>query len=502
MNQSLRLRLTLLVIAVFAFSLLAAGAMARTHLRRTLESDARTALDSVLQDHVGANGSQPLAANGEVTRVFYLDEDGNEVTQSEFDRLVLLSIEQEMANGTVFATPLPGEAGTVVEMGPLPAEALTTTQMEALIASLPPTEAGIFETVSFEVLESSGNPTRINLGDDRFGVTQVVSIGDESLVIGVSTPRAPIEASISTFTSTGLLLIPLLTALVGVATWATTSRALRPVEAIRRQVEQIDPSSLDHHVAQPGGSDEIDRLARTMNDMLDRLHNASQRQRQFISDASHELRSPITATLATIETTNRSTIANDWPELSSTLANEQHQLANIVDDLLLLATLDERQPVMTDDVDLDELALREARREHPVPITVAIDQPHRRNGNAHLLERCIANLVENAAQHASTRVEVRLMTDVEGRVVVRVDDDGPGIDRQDRERVFDRFTRLDYSRNRRDGGTGLGLAIARDIAERHDATILVSTSDLDGARFDVVFEQTQENQKPRYLATT
>lgn len=468
--RSLRVRLTLLVSALFALALTGTGLIARSQLSRALEADATSYAQALLDDFFEPTIPGTVETT-DVTQFVYLDADGNELTGQGLEDLLTSAIESEIPNLLE-----PGAAITFDVPSPLTFE-----------TGPPVDDAFLSEVAIFQPIKATGTSSTMSVGSAIL-VTQPAIVGDVPISVGVSTPRQPINDTINTVTIAALILLPILTGIVGAVTWLTTVRALRPVEAIRSQVALTDPDRLDHHVPQPGSGDEIDRLATTMNDMLDRLHQATLTQRRFISDASHELRSPITATLATIDTTDAAAVAARWPETAATIRFEQERLAGLVDDLLLLAQLDESEmSTRFEDVDLDELALGEAQRPRSRPVQVIVEAPQRVSGNARLLGRCLANLVDNAARHAATHVEVTVATNQSGQPVIRVDDDGPGVPVDMRQLVFERFARLDEARARKDGGAGLGLAIASRLAEQHHATLTVGDSPLGGARFEIRF---------------
>ncbi|WP_431770933.1 ATP-binding protein [Streptomyces cucumeris] len=270
-------------------------------------------------------------------------------------------------------------------------------------------------------------------------------------------------------------------------TWLLVGRALRPVAAIRREVTEITERDLHRRVPVPAARDEIARLARTMNATLDRLHQAMTRQRRFVADASHELRSPIAAVRTQLELAMARPHRTDWPSAVHKALQDTERLQAVASDLLLLARLDAQDAPPRSPVDLRALAAEEARR-HPgtVALTPAGDGTGPAadpvvHGSRVQLSRLLTNLTDNARRH--TRASVRLTVGrYEDAVELTVDDDGPGIPEADRGRVFERFTRLDHARARQDGGTGLGLAIAHDIAHAHGGTLTVLTSPEGGAR--------------------
>jgi signal transduction histidine kinase len=304
--------------------------------------------------------------------------------------------------------------------------------------------------------------------------------------IAVASPLDAVRRSVDTVGDVLWLATPFLVALVAALAWFLTGRALRPVEVLRAEVDEITHTTMHRRVPVPPGSDEVARLATTMNDMLDRLEGAADRQRRFVADASHELRSPITTMRADLEVALRSPAGVDWPDLARRMLAENERLSLLVDDLLELARLDEGRPARPRvDVDLDDLVHDEAARASSrVHVDVAGVSAGRVHGDLRQLGQVVRNLVDNAARHASSRVAVTLTT--EGpEAVLRVDDDGPGVPAGDRERVFERFARLDEGRAREGGGAGLGLALVQRVVAAHGGTVTVGDAPLGGARFEV-----------------
>jgi signal transduction histidine kinase len=260
---------------------------------------------------------------------------------------------------------------------------------------------------------------------------------------------------------------PALLLLVAGLTYVLTGRALRPVESMRRKVASIDADSLDVRVALPAAKDEVWHLASTLNVMLARLEASAAAQRQFVSDASHELRSPLAAIRTNVEVAAAHPELGGWDQTTAVVLDECTRIEHLVADLLLLATADEQGVrLRRGDVDLDEVARAEAAR-----VGAAFSGPPVRvQGDVQRLQRVVRNVVDNAARHAASSVTVSLREGA-GQAVLEVRDDGPGIPAAERERVFDRFVRLDESRSRAGGGSGLGLAIARQLVEAHHGTI-------------------------------
>ena len=282
--------------------------------------------------------------------------------------------------------------------------------------------------------------------------------------------------------------LPVLLAVVGATTWLVVGRALAPVDAIRREVEEISATQLHRRVPDPPGRDEIARLAHTMNRMLDRLERAARRQRRFISDASHELRSPVAAIRQHAEVAVAHPEVMTVPDLAATVLAENLRVQGLVEDLLLLASADEQTLVPTaHPVDVDDLVFAEARRLRSTTslrVDIGGVSAGRVSGDQTRLARAVGNLAANAARHAAGVVSFAL-SEHDGVVTLTVDDDGPGIPLADRDRVFQRFVRLDTARSRDGGGPGLGLAIVTEIIRAHGGVVSIFDSPLGGARFTV-----------------
>jgi signal transduction histidine kinase len=285
--------------------------------------------------------------------------------------------------------------------------------------------------------------------------------------------------------------VPLVVAALGLVLWVSVGRALRPVESMREEADRITVAQLRRRLPVPGGDDEIPRLARTLNEMLDRIDEGQRLQRQFVSDASHELRSPLAVIRQAAE------VARAYPDrvtsadLADDVLAESHRLEDLVSALLLLARLEGDDEGATGVVDLDDLVLIEAARLGG-RAEVAIDTQQvaeaQVRGSAVLLGQVVRNLLENACRHATSTVVVsldRTGEDQDGQVRLEVADDGRGIAADDRARVFERFVRLDDARARDEGGSGLGLAIVRKIVDSSGGTVEITESSSGGARFIV-----------------
>jgi len=330
-----------------------------------------------------------------------------------------------------------------------------------------------------------------SLDEESFRTRIQNTEGRQRVRIVVGTPLDDLEHIQDTLVQSLLIALPALLALIAALIWTVVGRALHPVEAIRSRVDEIGARQLDQRVPVPKAQDEIGHLAVTMNEMLDRLQSASTRQARFVSDASHELRTPIAIVQHELEVAIAADDLEQWRDTGPELLDESHRMQRLVDDLLLLARLERprHEPSLAVEgtlIDVDDLVIAEIHRRPPgAPIDASGISAGQVRGNADQLARAVSNLLDNAVRHARSKVAVRVGSN-EGNVVIDIDDDGEGVPDEQRERIFERFTRADTARDREHGGTGLGLAIAREIIVDHGGTISLDRSpSLHGARFTV-----------------
>ncbi|WP_371596770.1 sensor histidine kinase [Streptomyces sp. NBC_00564] len=284
---------------------------------------------------------------------------------------------------------------------------------------------------------------------------------------------APADTAVITMIWALVPVTALLVVLIAGLTWYAMGRALRPVADIRAEFADITAHSLQQRVPVPDSHDEVALLAETMNGTLDQLQRAVGRLRTFTSDASHELRGPLTTLKARLELALARPDRAEWTTVGDEALHDTTRLEEIVADLLLLARLDARQPLKLQPLCVTDLVRRTVAERYPhQPVVLLTDSAPDTTvpGSRTALARLLTNLLDNALRHAHSSVTVEVR-DTERELVVEVMDDGPGIPAADRERVFDRFTRLDDARTPSQGGTGLGLAIARDIATAHGGTL-------------------------------
>jgi signal transduction histidine kinase len=335
---------------------------------------------------------------------------------------------------------------------------------------------------------------RLFIDGDRIGVrgpVRVVSVPAGGATVVVAKPMADLQQSLDRMRAVLLVAFPLLVAALAGVTWRVVGATLRPVEALRAGAAEISAGEVSAggrpaKLPVPDSHDEIHRLATTLNDMLDRLDAARARQRAFVADAAHELRSPLANMRTQIEVAQHLGDRTDWPEVAADLLADTQRLARLVDDLLLLARADDARvrDRAVEPVELGGLLHAVAERYPPDLVSVVDSDAAWTEGEPEALRRAVANLVDNAVRHARHRVELAVAPDG-SQLLLTVTDDGPGIPAADRERVFDRFTRLDDARARDAGGAGLGLAIVRELVRRHGGTVRLVEADGGGLRAEI-----------------
>jgi signal transduction histidine kinase len=329
------------------------------------------------------------------------------------------------------------------------------------------------------------------LGFDFEGPTLVV-------VLGTETPDGPaqlvVAASLDTEDTLDVLLeilgwsFPAVLVVVGAVTWWGTGRALRPVEAMRQEADQISHSDLHRRLPVPETDDEVRRLAVTMNEMLERLEASAAQHYQFVADASHELKSPVAAIRTMLEVARANPSRVEFEQLIEDLLHEDLRLEMLVGDLLTLARHDERGlTIRASDVDLDDLIRSESAMvmtAQSAPIDLGEVDPVRLHADPDRLRQLLRNLLDNSVRHA--RAGVWVISRTEGdEAVLLVSNDGDPIPPEQRQRIFERFVRLDDARGRDDGGTGLGLPVVQAITHAHGGRVAVIDPLHGGATFEV-----------------
>ncbi|MFL6106437.1 MAG: sensor histidine kinase [Marmoricola sp.] len=324
---------------------------------------------------------------------------------------------------------------------------------------------------------------------DKFTVVGIRATGKQRVAL-VIVGRSTEQRDETRAEASGVLAVsvPLTVAALALIIWFSVGRALRPVEVMREEADQINAAHLPDRLAVPEGNDEIPRLAHTLNEMLDRIEEGHRLQRQFVSDASHELRSPLAVIRQAAEVSQSHPDRVGVEQLADDVLAETARLESLVSALLTLARVEGRADSPNQQVDLDDLVFTEVARQRTVSdihLDVSDVGAGRTSGNPVLLGQVVSNLLDNAVRHARSSVRISLHQG-EGTARLRVEDDGSGIAPADRGRVFERFVRLDEARARDDGGSGLGLAIVASIVGAHGGSVRITDGPSGGALFEVL----------------
>jgi signal transduction histidine kinase len=430
-RQSLRARLTLLATALFSIAV-ATGAvlvivLQRYALLRVLDESALKSANAVARQVSGTSPPSTVNPTTGVTAVQVLDAH----------------------NSLVASSPGPGVDHSL--------SYLTQQQLEAAR-----------DGERFNVLSTTGVELRV----------VAVPVPDSTLTVVVYTDVSRVDDSVRVLTRAALIGAPIAVLLVGMSTYFVTSLTLRSVAALRHGAADISAAALsDQRLPVPSAQDEIHRLALTLNQMLDRIESATSRQRTFVGDAAHELRSPLASLRVQLEVAQRMGPNTDWPELIDEVLIDVDRLDRLVEDLLALARLDETGGgARHEPVELGPLvaAIVESYEHARVPVVADIGADSAEEivvlASRDALHRVVVNLVDNAVRYARTEVRVDVAADG-ANARLTVTDDGPGLPEAELERVFDRFYRSESSRSRDSGGTGLGLPIVRDLLRAHNGSV-------------------------------
>ena len=297
-------------------------------------------------------------------------------------------------------------------------------------------------------------------------------------------------------------LVPLALILAGIGGWFLAGRSLSPVVAMADRARQIGVANLSERLPVANPRDELGRLAETFNSLLARLEGSLIQQRQFMADASHELRTPVTTarTAASVALQQPTRSEADYRETLALIEQETTRLSRIVDDMFTLARADagsypvRSMPMYLDEV-VDEVvrALRVVASTRDISISENVLRPAPFTGDEDLVRRLILNIADNAVRYAPSGSVVRVALDRAGAdYAISVSDDGPGIPAEIQPRIFERFYRVDEARTHgRDGGAGLGLALARWIARAHGGDVTLAASSRAGSTFVITLPAPQ-----------
>ena len=334
----------------------------------------------------------------------------------------------------------------------------------------------------------------VKLGAHRFrtAVRPVQRNGRERVLVVAESLRH-VDESVDKVLLLLLLGLPAALAATTIAGWWLARKALRPVEQMTLKAEQIGIDRLHERIEQPRAHDEIGHLAVTLNAMLDRLERGVAEKHRLITDASHDLRTPLAAMRAELDVSLMDeTLAPSAREVLESTREEVDRMSRIVENLLTLARADEgRLELLTTQVDLAEAIEAAVRPLRPLAtakgLRLEVNGEHcEANADPQRLHQALTNFVENAIKFSEPGGEVCVSAwRANGEVGVTVTDSGPGIPANAREQVFDRFYRADPARGRDGSGSGLGLSICREVADAHGGRVWVESEEGEGSSFSL-----------------
>jgi len=395
---------------------------------------------------------------------FGLERASDEVARQTAQEVV------ELIDANRLPDPIPAGGTTLVQVVDTQGRVLAASSgADRLVPALP----------AEELAAALGGPVTVD--GSRFGVlgpvrvvAQAAGTADDATVV-VAAPAADIDDAVRVVRTSLVVGFAVLLAVLAAVAWRLVGATLRPVEALRAGAEKITGTGSTDTLPLPDSADEIRRLAETLNDMLGRLESSRRRQRAFVADAAHELRSPLTSLRTQLEV---GVATGEEPETEELLAEVQ-RLTSLVDDLLLLARLDDAQPPPREVLDLGVVVAESAARYagQRVPVTLTVSPTPTVLVDSGAARRVLANLLDNAVRYAASAVSVGVRTEADGGALVEIVDDGPGIPAEDRDRVFERFSRLHDARDRGTGGSGLGLAIVKELVNQLGGTVWLADAD-------------------------
>jgi signal transduction histidine kinase len=390
-----------------------------------------------------------------------------------------------LINADRLPDPVPVAAGTITiqVLGPSGRIVNVSPDADRLVPIVAPPQAAALADGDTAILVH-GAPFDL---PSLLRVAVVRAAGGELVIAAV--PYSSAADSLAVVAHALIFGTPVLFIVFAGAIWLAVGSTLRPIDLLRRGAARVTGAGVPADLPVPEARDEVRLLALTLNDMLTRLAAAQQRQRSLVSDTAHELRSPIASIRTQLEVALDHPSGQDWASTARDVHADVLRLAQLAEDLLLLARLDEqadlgetRRPGELIDVGSLAHAVVARYADARVPVVVAVVAAGTGGtvaaevvevaGSRDRLDRVLVNLIDNAVRYAKSSVEVSV-TGSDEWTELTVTDDGPGIDEADRERAFDRFARLDDARNRCGddaGGAGLGLAIVRATAQAHGGT--------------------------------
>ena len=476
-NWSLLNRLTLGVVLLSAMGFLASDVAAQTLMRSYLTQQMDSELLSV------AGGAFPRVERAGIAREARGSQSDDEDNQDDAPAVPLQSVP------TSISLTLIGPAGII--LGQIGGD-LNSTEITSYLQSITPEQ----------VIERANQPFTIEAPQSDFRViAQRLPTGLGIVVIAQS--FEDIDRTLLRLQGLFILIGLVMILFIALASRKVITVGLRPLATVEATAERIAEGDLTARLPDLKPTTEVGRLVNTLNMMLGRIEesfsarvDSESKLRRFVADASHELRTPITAIRGFAELHRQGAVTGEekTKELIGRIENESKRMGSLVEDLLLLARLDQSRQMKSEPVNLSKLVLdavesaRAAGPSYPVNFNESVDEIYTLGDNDRIYQ-VVANLLANARTHTpvGTKIDVSVIQSEDG-VRIRIADNGPGLSEKDQAQIFERFYRADPSRVRTDGeGTGLGLSIVEAVMRAHAGEVSVESELGKGATFTLFF---------------
>jgi len=472
-NWSLLNRLTLGVVLLSAMGFLASDVAAQTLMRSYLTQQMDSELLSV------AGGSFPRVERAGIAR----EARGYQSNENDAPAVPLQSVPSSIS------LTLIGPAGII--LGQIGGD-LNSTEITSYLQSITPEQ----------VIERANQPFTIEAPQSDFRViAQRLPTGLGIVVVAQS--FEDIDRTLLRLQGLFILIGLVMILFIALASRKVITVGLRPLATVEATAERIAEGDLTARLPDLKPTTEVGRLVNTLNSMLGRIEESfsarvesESKLRRFVADASHELRTPITAIRGFAELHRQGAVTGEekTKELIGRIENESKRMGSLVEDLLLLARLDQSRQMKSEPVNLSKLvsdaveSARAAGPNHPVSFNKSDEEIYALGDNDRI-HQVVANLLANARTHtpAGTKIDVSVFQSEDG-VRIRIADNGPGLSEKDQAQIFERFYRADASRVRTDGeGTGLGLSIVEAVMRAHAGEVSVESELGKGATFTLFF---------------
>lgn len=327
-------------------------------------------------------------------------------------------------------------------------------------------------------------------GNVRIFILPIEVNSDVLGVVYVTRSLTDVAATLRTLLTFLLMSIPILAVVAGGSGYFLARRALQPIDSITRTASELSATDLSARLNLPASNDEVGRLATTFDSMLDRLDQAFERERQFTGDASHELRTPVTAIQTILDVTAiKERSPQEYQKALTDIGQQTSRLQRLLTSLLILARGDQMRMSRHMAVNLSKVvsstthSLRPVAEQKGVTLQATVSPSVSIQGNQEGLERVVTNLIENAIKYTDNGDISVHLSQKQDTALLEVKDTGIGVEQQHIEHLFDRFYRVEQSRT--SNGVGLGLSMVKQIVEAHKGTIKVVSSYGEGTTFVV-----------------